>query len=107
MDPCVGGSVWSRPRPLLPLFSCRFSASRPQVARAPGAAMFRFSGHRSECPRIGACCLYYYICCGSQVVVLCGVYMDGQDEGDGVLSEPLIALMYVMGVGIGGGVWVA
>ena len=26
----------------LPLFSCLFSASRPQVARAPGAAMFLF-----------------------------------------------------------------
>ena len=49
---CGGHRRWIRvlaapcrpARGLFTLFSCLFSASRPKVARSPGAAMFRFSG---------------------------------------------------------------
>ena len=40
--PCVGDPVSSRSLPVY-LIQLSFSASRPKVARAPGAAMFRFS----------------------------------------------------------------
>ncbi len=67
VDPCVGGSVWSRPRPdylYSVVFVQRLRKVELDLSRRGDSS---FSVRWSECTRIGACCLYYYICSGSQV----------------------------------------
>ena len=68
VDPYVGGSVWSRPRPVtfIQLSLCSVF-ERLSSTTFPDAAILRFPERWSDGSRIGACCLYYYICCESQV----------------------------------------
>ncbi len=65
--PCVGDPVWSRSLPVYlysVVFVQRLRKVELDLSRRGDSS---FSVRRSECTRIGACCLYYYICCGSQV----------------------------------------
>ena len=69
----VGGSVCCRlrvvpPAACLPLFSCLLLRPLKGCADLSRRGDVSFSVRRSDDRRIGACCLYYYICCGSQVV---------------------------------------